>query len=107
MGMARAAPEDSRNRQPVDYLIKYLIKGLYTREGHGLYWALNKRFFTRSQALSEGWIDFSDRQESVWELLASLHEDHIPMSLKIQQRGAPLLKDWYERVTDSGGGAFA
>lgn len=102
-----AAPSDSRNRQPVDYLIKYLIKGLYTQEGHGLYWALNKRFFTRSQSLDSGWIDFKDG-ESVWQLLASLHEDNIPMAIKKQQRGAPLLKAWYERWgSDPGGGVLA
>ncbi len=89
------SPKDSRNRQPVDYLIKYLIKGLYTREGHGLYWALNKRFFTRSRSLDSGWIDYSDGK-SVWELMTSLHEDNIPMALKIQNRGTPLLKAWYD-----------
>ncbi len=88
-------PADSRNRQPVDYLIKYLIKGLYTKEGHGMYWAMNKRFFTRSRSLSGGWIDLTDRK-SVWELLASLRIDQVPMRIKKQQRGAPLLKAWYD-----------
>jgi hypothetical protein len=102
-------PKDSRNRQPTDYLIKYLIKGLYTKEGHGLYWALNKRFFTRARSLDSGWIDFSDGK-SVWELLASLHEDQIPMALKKQQRGSPALKAWYDRfgawAGDTGPGAL-
>jgi len=88
-------PADSRNRQPVDYLIKYLIKGLYTKEGHGMYWAMNKRFFTRSRSLDGGWIDYSDGK-TVWELLASLHEDQIPMAIKKQQRGAPVLRAWYD-----------
>lgn len=94
--LGKSQPKDARNRQPTDYLIKYLIKGLYTREGHGLYWALNKRFFTRARSLDSGWIDYSDGK-SVWELMASLHEDHIPMALKIKQRGAPALKAWYDR----------
>ena len=88
-------PADSRNRQPVDYLIKYLIKGLYTKEGHGMYWAMNKRFFTRSRSLDSGWVDYSEGK-SVWELLCSLHVDEIPMAVKKQQRGAPLLKAWYD-----------
>jgi hypothetical protein len=104
-------PQDSRNRQPVDYLIKYLIKGLYTKESHGMYWAMNKRFFTRSRCLDSGWVDYSDG-ESVWQLLASLHEDEIPMSIKKQQRGAPLLKAWYDAHGwqaggTPGGGALA
>jgi len=96
-------PTDSRNRQPVDYLVKYLVKGLYTKEGHGMYWCMNKRFFTRSQSLNSGWIDYSDGK-TVWELLASLHEDQIPMSIKKQQRGSPLLKAWYDAYADTGPG---
>jgi len=97
-------PKDSRNRQPVDYLIKYLIKGLYTKEGHGMYWAMNKRFFTRSRALDSGWIDYT-KGETVWELLASLHVDQIPMAIKKQQRGAPLLKAWYDTNSWVSGGS--
>lgn len=96
-------PKDSRNRQPVDYLIKYLVKGLYTKEGHGMYWAMNKRFFTRSRSLDIGWVDYS-KGESVWELVASLHEDEIPMAIKKQQRGSPLLKAWYDVHDWQGGG---
>jgi hypothetical protein len=46
-----AQPKDSRNRQPIDYLMKYLGKGVRVSQGHGMYWAINKRFFTNSQAL--------------------------------------------------------
>lgn len=46
-------PKDARNRQPVDYLGKYLGKGVRTRAGHGLYWSINKRWFTNSRALTE------------------------------------------------------
>lgn len=48
---SKGSPQDSRNRQPVDYLMKYLGKGVRVSSGHGMYWAINKRFFTNSQAL--------------------------------------------------------
>lgn len=48
---SKQAPQDSRNRQPVDYLMKYLGKGVRLSSSHGMYWAVNKRFFTNSRAL--------------------------------------------------------
>lgn len=48
---SKGQPKDSRNRQPIDYLMKYLGKGVRVSQGHGMYWAINKRFFTNSQAL--------------------------------------------------------
>ncbi len=48
----KGQPKDSRNRQPVDYLMKYLGKGVRLSASHGMYWVVNKRFFTSSQALT-------------------------------------------------------
>ena len=98
-------PLDTKNRQPVDYLIKYLIKGLYTKESHGMYWAMNKRFFTNSRSLHTGWINYK-QIKSVWKLVASFHSSQIPLSIKKQQRGAPLLKAWYDFYGTLGGPPF-
>ncbi len=51
---AGQAPEDSKGRQPLEYLKKYLLKGQYAEqnpEAALLYWVFNSRFFTYSSSL--------------------------------------------------------
>lgn len=51
---ADKAPEDSKGRQPLEYLKKYLLKGQYAEknpEASLLYWVFNSRFFTYSSSL--------------------------------------------------------
>ena len=48
------APEDSKGRQPLEYLKKYLLKGQYADrnpEAALLYWVFNSRFYTYSSSL--------------------------------------------------------
>lgn len=86
---AKEQPKDARNRQPVDYLGKYLGKGVRTRSGHGLYWTINKRFFTNSRALNE------DRElpaqletiESHYTFIGTTRNDEIPVWLQMIHRG--------------------
>lgn len=85
---SKGAPADSRNREPVDYLMKYLGKGVRLSSSHGMYWAINKRFFTNSRAL------VSDRDLPVeyeklpaqYEYLGSFRGDDLPAWLIIDQR---------------------
>jgi len=49
---AGEAPKDARNRDPVDYIKKYIKKALFTEEGFHLWWTLNKRFYTNSRIFS-------------------------------------------------------
>jgi hypothetical protein len=49
-----SAPKDSKGRQPLEYLKKYLLKGQYGDkypETSFLYWVFNSRFFTFSSSL--------------------------------------------------------
>jgi hypothetical protein len=85
---SKAQPTDSRNRAPVDYLMKYLGKGVRVSSSHGLYWAVNKRFFSNSQSL------VSDRDLPIeyeklpvqYEYLGSFKGSEIPAWLLINQR---------------------
>lgn len=85
---SKGAPKDSRNRQPVDYLAKYLGKGVRLSSGHGMYWAINKRFFTNSRALISD-QDLPMELEDLpaqYEYLGSFRGDDIPGWLIIGQR---------------------
>jgi hypothetical protein len=46
-----AAPEDSKGRQPMEYLKKYLLKGQYFTDSGSMYWLNSSRFYTYSQSL--------------------------------------------------------
>jgi hypothetical protein len=81
-------PQDSRNRQPVDYLMKYLGKGVRLSQGHGMYWAINKRFFTSSQALTHD-QDLPAELEKLpshYDFLGTLKGDEIPVWLTMRNR---------------------
>lgn len=86
---SKAAPADSRNKQPVDYLGKYLVKGVHESKSHGMYWAINKRFFTNSRALQEEWIAADPEMEKLpatYEYLGTFKGDDIPPWLRINDR---------------------
>lgn len=59
----RRKPEDADGKNPIDYLKKYLKKGLFDPEKLFQYWIYNQRFFSYSRALciiisykiSKGW----------------------------------------------------
>lgn len=81
-------PQDSRNRQPVDYLMKYLGKGVRLSQGHGMYWAINKRFFTSSQALTHD-QDLPAELEKLpshYDFIGTLKGDEIPVWLIMRNR---------------------
>jgi hypothetical protein len=97
---SKGSPQDSRNRQPVDYLMKYLGKGVRLSSGHGMYWAVNKRFFTNSQALISDRdlpVDF-EKLPVQYEYLGSFRGEDLPPWL---------ITDHRRKATaggDSGGG---
>ncbi len=81
-------PRDSRNRQPVDYLGKYLGKGVRVRSGHGLYWSVNKRFFTNSRALDEDReLPEAFEKVSSYEFIGTTRNEEIPTWLLSLHRG--------------------
>ncbi len=90
----KAQPSDSRNRDPVDYLIKYLNKGMFTLENFGMYWTINKRFFTNTQALNGDFEPVRHYGSGEWEFIGSFQGDDIPARLLMENRGAPLLHAW-------------
>lgn len=45
------APEDEEDRQPMEYLKKYLINGQYSVAAGSMYWLNASRFYTYSQSL--------------------------------------------------------
>jgi hypothetical protein len=78
---SKESPRDARNRQPVDYLMKYLGKGVRLSSSHGMYWAINKRFFTNSRALLSDTdlpIEMEDLPESQYNYLGTFKGDEIP-----------------------------
>lgn len=44
-------PKDSKGKAPMDYLKKYLKKGLYNEESNYQYWIYNTRYFSHSRKL--------------------------------------------------------
>lgn len=85
---SKGQPQDSRNRQPVDYLMKYLGKGVRLSQGHGMYWAINKRFFTGSQVLTQD-KDLPVEMEKIpshYEFLGSFRGEDIPVWLTMRNR---------------------
>lgn len=82
-------PKDARNRQPVDYLGKYLGKGVRTRSGHGLYWTVNKRFFTNSRALDEdrNLTEALEKIVSIYEYIGTGRNEEIPPWMQAIQKG--------------------
>jgi hypothetical protein len=81
-------PKDSRNRKPIDYLMKYLGKGVRVSSGHGMYWAINKRFFTSSRALThdEDLPIEMEKIPSMYDFLGSIKGDNLPDWLEARQR---------------------
>ncbi|MFA4928255.1 MAG: hypothetical protein WC558_07045 [Patulibacter sp.] len=77
-------PKDARNRQPVDYLGKYLGKGVKTRSGYGMYFAINKRFFTNSRVLETDreLPDKTEKIESTYEFIGTTRNDEVPVWLR-------------------------
>ena len=75
----KAQPKDARNTQPVDYLGKYLGKGVKNKSGHGLYWSINKRFFSNSRALNED-RELPDQTEKIatYEYIGATRNAEIP-----------------------------
>jgi hypothetical protein len=89
---SKGQPQDSRNRSPVDYLMKYLGKGVRLSQGHGMYWAINKRFFTSSQALKHD-NDLPVEMEKFptrYDFLGTLKGDDIPVWLIMRNRARTL-----------------
>lgn len=85
---AKGSPQDSRNRQPIDYLMKYLGKGVRLSQGHGMYWAVNKRFFTGSQALTHD-KDLPVEMEKLpahYDFLGTIKGDDVPTWLIMRDR---------------------
>lgn len=83
-----AKPSDSRNRQPVDYLMKYLGKGVRLSMNHGMYWAINKRFFTNSQALvhnNDLPVEF-EKLPAQYEFIGTKKSGDIPAWLEQRDR---------------------
>jgi hypothetical protein len=85
---SKGQPQDSRNRQPIDYLMKYLGKGVRISQGHGMYWAVNKRFFTGSQVLTQDKdlpAEF-EKLPSHYDFLGTIKGDEIPIWLLQRNR---------------------
>jgi len=83
-----AQPGDSRNRQPVDYLMKYLGKGVRLSSSHGMYWAINKRFFTNSHSLVSDQdlpVHF-EKLPAQYEFIGTKKTDEIPGWLSMMDR---------------------
>ena len=103
-------PKDARNRQPVDYLGKYLGKGVKTRGGYGLYWTINKRFFTNSRAFTED-RELPDATEKIvsYEFIGTTRNEEIPVWLRSLHQGrAKAGAGWSDPLGwDSGGGGGA
>jgi hypothetical protein len=106
-------PKDARNRQPVDYLGKYLGKGVKIRGGHGMYFAINKRFFTNSRALDDD-RELPDCTEKItsYEYIGTTRNDEIPAWLRNLHKDRK--KAWAGGLDplgwgagDPGGGALA
>lgn len=77
---SKGSPADSRNRSPIDYLMKYLGKGVRLSSGHGMYWAINKRFFSSSQALTHD-QDLPVQLEKIpscYDFIGTIRGDEIP-----------------------------
>lgn len=106
-------PKDARNRQPVDYLGKYLGKGVKIRGGHGMYFTINKRFFTNSRALDDD-RELPDCTEKItsYEYIGTTRNDEIPAWLRNLHKDRK--KAWAGGLDplgwgagDPGGGALA
>lgn len=81
-------PKDARNRQPVDYLGKYLGKGVKSRGGHGMYWSINKRFFTNSRALdSDRELPDCTEKIATYEYIGVTRNSEIPGWMKAITQG--------------------
>jgi len=81
-------PKDARNRQPIDYLGKYLGKGVKTRAGHGMYWSINKRWFTNSRALAEK-RELPDQTEKIasYDYIGTTFYSEVPAWLEAIMTG--------------------
>jgi len=110
----KAQPKDARNRLPVDYLAKYLGKGVRVKAGHGMYWSINKRFFTNSRALNTDreLPDETEKIESSYEFIGTTRNEEIPVWLRTlhtaREKGRAGYLDalgWSRG--DPGGGALA
>lgn len=92
---SKAAPADARNRQPVDYLGKYLVKGVKESKSHGLYWAVNKRFFTNSQAFQDAGPVTDpafEKLPAVYEYAGTFKGEDIPGWLLVNQRNRQIVR---------------
>ncbi len=82
----RAKPEDCGNKDPQQYLKKYLVKALYSSDGYDLYWVFNKRFYTYSRRLKPAPRPRSRRPGRRWLFLGSFPWDSIPPSWELERR---------------------
>lgn len=84
---SKAAPADARNRQPVDYLGKYLVKGVKQAGNHGMYWSVNKRFFTNSRRLTDDWVipEALEDVPAVYQYFRSVRADGMPNAFILEQ----------------------
>jgi hypothetical protein len=109
----KAQPQDARNRQPVDYLGKYLGKGVRVKAGHGMYWSINKRFFTNSRALNTDreLPDETEKVESSYQFIGTTRGDVVPVWLRTlhtaREKGSAGYLDALGWSRGDPGGAFA
>lgn len=84
----RAKPEDCGNKDPQQYLKKYLVKALNSGEGFDLYWAFGKRFYTYSRRLKPDEAGHRRRSRSAraWIFLGSFPWDSIPDTAMLNRR---------------------
>lgn len=77
-------PRDSRNRDPGDYMKKYVKKALFTNEGFKMYWTLNKRFYTMSRKFVPAPVRIP--RSGKWIFIGSWKKDQIPPWVYDQSR---------------------
>jgi hypothetical protein len=83
------APRDSRNRDPVDYIKKYIKKALFTVEGFHLWWTLNKRFYTASRVFAPA-PDEIRPSSGRFKFLGSWRLDEIPYAIVLHVLARPV-----------------
>lgn len=77
-------PRDARNRDPGDYMKKYVKKALYTNEGFKMYWSLNKRFYSMSRKFTPPPVRIP--RSGIWIFIGSWKKDQIPPWVYDQSR---------------------
>lgn len=90
-------PDDAADKDPADYLKKYLKKALYSRDGFFGYWVHNKRFFTLSQSLryesltdqAAAKVKAAKKEPPEYEFLGSYPSDFVPDVLRRSEQGNP------------------